>query len=59
VRRLEADHLLAFFGLSMNLGPIAEWGLDLEKSHVTVDPATLQSSTPGIYAVGDIANYAG
>jgi thioredoxin reductase (NADPH) len=54
-----ADHLLAFFGLSMELGPIAEWGLGLERSHVTVDPATLSTSRPGIHAIGDIATYPG
>lgn len=56
-RRLKADILLPFFGLSMNLGPIAEWGLSLDKSHVTVDPTTMHTSTPGIYAIGDIATY--
>lgn len=59
VRRLEADALLPFYGLSMNLGPITEWGLNLERGTVVVDPATCESSTPGIYAVGDIASYPG
>ena len=58
-RRLAADHLLAFFGLSMNLGPIATWGLNLEGSHIAVDPATCQTSTPGLFAIGDIALYPG
>ena len=56
-RRLDADILLPFFGLSMDLGPIAEWGLNLDKSHISVDPATMQTSTPGIYAMGDVATY--
>ncbi len=56
-RRLEADALLAFFGLSMNLGPIAEWGLALDKSHIVVDPSTCATSAPGIFAIGDIASY--
>ncbi len=56
-RRLEADALLPFYGLSMNLGPIAEWGLNLEQNHVIVDPATCETSTPGIFAIGDIATY--
>jgi thioredoxin reductase (NADPH) len=56
-KRLAADVLLAFFGLAMNLGPIARWGLALERSHVIVDPATAQSSVPGIFAIGDIATY--
>jgi thioredoxin reductase (NADPH) len=58
-RRLPADVLLPFYGLSMNLGPIAEWGLALDKNHVRVDPQTCETSTPGIYAVGDIATYPG
>lgn len=58
-RTLEADILLPFFGLAMELGPIAEFGLTLEHKHISVDPATMQSSTMGIYAVGDIAHYAG
>jgi thioredoxin reductase (NADPH) len=54
---LPADHLLAFFGLAMELGPIAEWGLNLHMNHIEVNPATLQTSAPGIYAIGDIATY--
>ena len=41
----------------MNLGPIAEWGLNLEKNHITVDQATSATSRKGIYAIGDIATY--
>lgn len=59
VRRLEADVLLPFFGLAMNLGPIANWGLNLERNHIKVDPATCASSVPGIFAIGDIASYPG
>lgn len=58
-RRVETDALLPFFGLAMNLGPIAEWGLDLERSHITVDPVTMQTSAEGVYAIGDIATYPG
>ena len=58
-RLLEADHLLAFFGLAMELGPIAEWGLNLERNHITVDPATLETNVQQIYAIGDIATYKG
>ncbi|NBC23518.1 MAG: FAD-dependent oxidoreductase [Gammaproteobacteria bacterium] len=56
-RRLEADALLPFFGLSMNLGPIAEWGLNLEKNHIAVDQATCATNAPGIFAIGDIVTY--
>lgn len=58
IKELEADYLLPFFGLAMELGPIANWGLGLEKSHITVaNAATMQTSEKGIYAVGDIATY--
>ena len=56
-RRLAADALLAFFGLAMNLGPIGAWGLALERNHIVVDPASGQTSVPGIFAIGDIATY--
>jgi thioredoxin reductase (NADPH) len=59
VRQLPADVLLPFFGLSMDLGPIARWGLQSEKHHVVIDPATCQTSQPGIFAIGDVATYAG
>ena len=58
-KQLEADALLAFFGLSMELGPIAEWGLNLDHSHIKVTPAACETSTSGIYAIGDIATYEG
>jgi thioredoxin reductase (NADPH) len=58
-RALEADCLLPFFGLSMNLGAIAEWGLNLDRNHIAVEPATCATSTPGIFAIGDIATYPG
>jgi thioredoxin reductase (NADPH) len=58
-RLLPADVLLAFFGLSMELGPIADWGLALERHHVAVTAATCQTSVAGIFAVGDIADYPG
>jgi thioredoxin reductase (NADPH) len=55
----EADHVLAFFGLHPKLGPIAEWGLELEKKAIKVDTAKFQTSTHGIFAVGDINTYPG
>lgn len=56
-KTLEADVLLPFFGLAMELGPIANWGLNLTHNHIEVTPATMQTSTPGIFAIGDIATY--
>jgi thioredoxin reductase (NADPH) len=58
-RRLPADVLLPFFGLSMNLGPIAQWGLNLERNHIVIDPATSRTSAAGVFAIGDIATYPG
>jgi thioredoxin reductase (NADPH) len=60
-KQVPADALLAFFGLAMNLGPIAGWGiaLDENKHHIKVDPATCATSVPGIFAIGDIASYPG
>jgi thioredoxin reductase (NADPH) len=56
---LDADALLAFFGLAPKLGPIAEWGLALEKRALVVDTEKFQTSVPGIFAVGDINTYPG
>lgn len=56
---LGADALLCFFGLAMNLGPIADWGLALEKHHIAVEQRTLATNAPGIHAIGDIATYPG
>ncbi|MBI5910384.1 MAG: NAD(P)/FAD-dependent oxidoreductase [Betaproteobacteria bacterium] len=57
VRRLEADTLLALFGISNELGPIAGWGLQLEHQQIVVTPGTSETSRPGVYAVGDVAAY--
>ena len=58
-RRLPLDMLLVFFGLSPKLGPIAEWGLALERKQLVVDTEKFQTSEPGIFAVGDINTYPG
>jgi len=58
-RAVELDHLLAFYGLSPKLGPIAEWGLGIDRNQIQVDPEKFQSNVPGIYAVGDINTYPG
>ncbi len=58
-RTVPLDMLLVFFGLSPKLGPIAEWGLDLERKQVVVDTEKFQTSVPGIFAVGDINTYPG
>ena len=56
---IDADHVLAFFGLHPKLGPIAEWGLELQKRAIKVDTAKFQTSVPGIFAIGDINSYPG
>jgi thioredoxin reductase (NADPH) len=59
VQILPLDSLLLFYGLSPKLGPIANWGLDVDRKQITVDTACFQTNTPGIYAVGDINIYPG
>jgi thioredoxin reductase (NADPH) len=56
---LAADHLLAFFGLHPKLGPIAEWGLELDKRTIRVDTEKFETSVAGIFAIGDINSYPG
>ncbi len=56
-RRLEADHLLSFFGLVNKLGPINDWGLDILNGVIHVEPTTCATNIEGIFAVGDIAGY--
>jgi thioredoxin reductase (NADPH) len=58
-RRLPLDDLLVFFGLSPKLGPIADWGLALERKQIVVDTEKFETSVPGIFAVGDINTYPG
>ncbi len=58
-RRVPADVLLPFFGLSMDLGPIAAWGLERAQQHIAVDPATCQTSLRGVFAIGDVVSYPG
>lgn len=59
VRRLAIDHLVVSWGLHPALGPIANWGLEIERSQIVVDPATQATSIPGIFAIGDICGYPG
>jgi thioredoxin reductase (NADPH) len=59
VHDLPADHVFAFFGLHPKLGPVAEWGLELERKALKVDTEKFQTNVPGIFAVGDINTYPG
>ncbi len=58
-RVVPMDTLLVFFGLSPKLGPIADWGLDIERKQLVVDTEKFSTSVPGIFAVGDINTYPG
>jgi thioredoxin reductase (NADPH) len=57
--RLAANRLLPFFGLTMKLGPVADWGLNLHENLINVDTERFETSEPGIFAIGDINWYPG
>ena len=59
IKNLKTDYVLGFFGLIMQLGPIANWGLNLNKKTIEVDTEKFETNQKGIYAVGDICNYPG
>ena len=56
---IHATRMLPFFGLTMKLGPVADWGLELNDNLITVDTEKFESSVPGIFAIGDINHYPG
>jgi thioredoxin reductase (NADPH) len=56
---VDCDTILPFFGLTMKLGPVANWGLNLEENLIPVDTEKFQTSEPGIFAIGDINTYPG
>ena len=58
-QQIPVDDVLVFFGLSPKLGPIVDWGLEIDRKQITVNTATFQTGTLGIYAVGDINIYPG
>ena len=59
LQTVRLDALMVFFGLSPKLGPIASWGLDMERKQLQVDTEKFSTSVPGIFAVGDINTYPG
>ena len=59
IKNLKSDYVLGFFGLIMQLGPIANWGLNLNKKTIEVDTEKFETNQKGIYAVGDICSYPG
>ena len=58
-KTLKTDYVLGFFGLIMQLGPIANWGLNIDKKTIEVDTEKFETNQKGIYAVGDICSYPG
>ena len=59
VKNIKTDYILGFFGLIMQLGPIANWGLNLNKKTIEVDTEKFETNQKGIYAIGDICTYPG
>ena len=59
IKKIETDYLLGFFGLIMKLGPIANWGLNLNKKHIPVNTENFETNQKGIFAIGDICTYPG
>jgi len=59
IEKIKTDCILGFFGLIMKLGPIAEWGLNLEKKTIPVNTENFQTNKKGIFAIGDICTYPG
>ena len=59
IEKITTDCVLGFFGLIMKLGPIAEWGLNLEKKTIPVNTENFQTNKEGIFAIGDICTYPG
>ena len=59
IKNIKTDFALGFFGLIMQLGPIANWGLNIDKKTIEVDTEKFETNQKGIYAVGDICNYPG
>jgi len=55
--KIKTDKILSFFGLIMKLGPIIEWGLNMDKKHISVNPNNFETNKKGIFAIGDICAY--
>jgi len=59
IKKIETDYVLGFFGLIMQLGPIINWGLNLDKKHIPVNTENFETNQKGIFAIGDICTYPG
>lgn len=58
-KSVPTDVLLSFYGLAMDIGPIENWGLDINRKHLAVDPTSMETNIKGVFAVGDICAYPG
>ena len=59
IKKIETNYVLGFFGLIMKLGPISNWGLNLDKKHIPVNTENFETNQKGIFAIGDICTYPG
>jgi thioredoxin reductase (NADPH) len=59
LQRIATEAMLPFFGLTMKLGPVADWGIELKDNLIPVDTAAFETNVPGIFAIGDINTYPG
>src|SRR5215475_6636418 len=59
LHRVEVDAMLPFFGLTMKLGPVANWGIEMDEELIPVDTGTFETNIPGLFAIGDINTYPG
>ena len=59
IKKIETNYVLGFFGLIMQLGPIVNWGLNLDKKHIPVNTESYETNEKGIFAIGDICSYPG
>jgi thioredoxin reductase (NADPH) len=59
IKEIKTDYVLGFFGLIMQLGPISEWGLNLDKKTIPVNTENFETNKEGIFAIGDICSYPG
>ncbi|MEK9612352.1 MAG: NAD(P)/FAD-dependent oxidoreductase [Flavobacteriaceae bacterium] len=58
-KTIKTDHFIPLFGLSPKLGPLSEWGLEIEKNAIKVNPLDYQTNIPGVFAIGDVNTYPG
>ena len=59
IKEIKSDYVLGFFGLIMQLGPILDWGLNINKKTVEVNTENFETNVSGIFAIGDICSYPG